>query len=51
MDKQLIEDALHSALALINNEAESLESEDLMSDYSIVANKLENAIKELNGDG
>jgi len=50
MDKQLIEDALNSALSLINNEAESLESEDLMYEYSIVSNKLENALRELNGN-
>ena len=48
MNKTLIESAIRSAIKLISNEMESLENDDLQSEYEITLAQLELAVKELN---
>lgn len=50
MKKEILEDALSSALSLLNNEIESVEIDDLKNDYLTVIEKIELAIKEINED-
>jgi hypothetical protein len=50
MKKEILEDALISALTLLNNEVESVIIDDLKEEYLNVIEKVENAIKELNGN-
>jgi len=47
MKKEIIEDALLSAISLLNNEAESVVIDDLKDEYLIVMEKLKNGLKEL----
>ncbi len=47
MKKEIIKDALLSALHLLNNEVESGVIDDLKEEYLIVIAKLENGLKEL----
>lgn len=50
MEKEILQDALISALLLLENEFESLDNEDLKCDYLIVIKKLELAINEIKED-
>ncbi len=51
MKKEILEDALLSTLSLLNSEVESVVIDDLKDEYLNVIEKVENAIKELNGNG
>ncbi len=50
MKKEILEDALLSTLSLLNSEVESVVIDDLKEEYLSVIEKVENAIKELNGN-
>lgn len=50
MNKEVLEDALLSTLTLLNNEIESVVIEDLKEEYLGVIEKVESALKELNGN-
>ena len=50
MKSLILEDALLSTLSLLNNEIESVMIDDLNEEYLDVIKKVENALKELNGD-
>ena len=47
MNKILIESAIRSAINLISNEMESLDNDDLQSEFEITMAQLELALKEL----
>jgi hypothetical protein len=51
MKKEILEDALLSSLTLLNNEIESVVIDDLKEEYLSVIEKVESALKELNGNG
>ena len=50
MKKEILEDALLSTLSLLNSEVESVVVDDLKEEYLSVIEKVETAIKELNGN-
>ena len=49
MKKEIVEDALLSALYLLNSEIESVAVDELKEEYLSVIEKVETALKELNG--
>ncbi len=49
MDKEIIKDALYSALTLINQEVECVDDPELSEDYLRVIGKIEDALKEFPG--
>jgi hypothetical protein len=49
MNLQIIKDALYSALTLLNDEVESVEAPELSDEYFSVIEKVEAALKELQG--
>ena len=50
MEIEKIENALTSALSLLNNEVESIEYDELKNEYLSVIEKLEIALKAINQD-
>lgn len=48
MDTDKIKTALSTALSLLENEIAIIESQDLRSEFLLVIDMLENAIKEIN---
>ncbi len=50
MEIEKIENALTSALSLLNNEVDSIEYDELKNEYLSVIEKLEIALKAINQD-
>lgn len=50
MNREILEDALLSTLSLLDSEVESVVIDDLKEEYLSVIEKVENALKELNGN-
>jgi len=48
MDKQIIEMALASALSLLNQELQSVVTQELQEEYLVVIHRIEEALKNLN---
>ena len=47
MNKEIVINAIVSAIYLISNDIESIEFDDLRNDYEIALNELNNALEEL----
>ena len=50
MNREILGDALLSTLSLLDSEVESVVIDDLKEEYLSVIEKVENALKELNGN-
>lgn len=51
MRMEILEDALLSALSLLQDEIESVSFDELRAEYQVVIDKIENGLKEISTNG